>query len=254
MPHEGRQRALGRTIWIGKPCRIGGWETSSQRQSLDESSGDSDRRPPGAGAGDVLGRAGRSGSLVSGGRDGAVAGWRQEMRRWHGWRHAFRWAPEQADAFVCRGDWRLEDQEFQKAIDDYNSALELDPAQILALLNRSQAFQHLGLHNEAIRDWKKLVELGAFGSRPPTGRAAERLGLRTGPGQRRAEGSPGEHHPGDQSCRRERRDARHTRLHPFLSQAISRLARPDLDLAVAGMEQEVKKRGAGAGLCRSPGI
>ena len=35
-----------------------------------------------------------------------------------------------------------------------------DPTHILALLNRSQAFQHLGLHKEAIRDWKKLVELG----------------------------------------------------------------------------------------------
>ena len=30
MPHEGRQRAFGRTVWIGKPCRIGVWENSSR--------------------------------------------------------------------------------------------------------------------------------------------------------------------------------------------------------------------------------
>jgi tetratricopeptide (TPR) repeat protein len=72
---------------------------------------------------------------------------------------SLRWSPGRADAFVCRGDWRLENQEFQKAIDDYSAAMERDPVQIMALINRSQAFQHLGLHEKAVQDWKKLVDL-----------------------------------------------------------------------------------------------
>lgn len=79
---------------------------------------------------------------------------------------SLRWAPTRAEAFVCRGDWRLDEQQFQQAIDDYNSALQLEPRQVTALINRSLACQHLGLHQQAIQDWKKLLELHGSASGP----------------------------------------------------------------------------------------
>jgi tetratricopeptide (TPR) repeat protein len=79
---------------------------------------------------------------------------------------ALRWAPTRAEAFVCRGDWRLDEQQFQQAIDDYNSALQLEPRHVTALINRSLAYQHLGLHQQAIQDWKKLLELHGAASGP----------------------------------------------------------------------------------------
>jgi len=79
---------------------------------------------------------------------------------------SLRWAPARADAFVCRGDWRLDEQEFYQAIDDYNAALQREPGQGMALINRSLAYQHLGLHEQAIQDWKTLVDLRRSTSGP----------------------------------------------------------------------------------------
>ena len=79
------------------------------------------------------------------------------------WEDSLRWAPERAEVFVCRGDWWLDEREFEKAIDDYNTALKYDPRHIMARINRSQAFQHLGLHQRAIEDWKQLLEFHRSG-------------------------------------------------------------------------------------------
>ncbi len=70
---------------------------------------------------------------------------------------SLRWDPTQADALACRGDWRLEAGEYQKAIDDYDEALQRNPRHVTARINRSVAFQHLGLHARAIADWKELL-------------------------------------------------------------------------------------------------
>lgn len=71
---------------------------------------------------------------------------------------ALRWAGDNAAIFVCRADWMLEDEQFQKALQDYDRALAIEPGHVWALIQRSEVFQHLGKHAEAIRDWKKLVE------------------------------------------------------------------------------------------------
>jgi len=71
---------------------------------------------------------------------------------------ALRWARESAEIYACRADWMLEDEQFRKALEDYDRALALDPNHLWALIQRSEVFQHLGRHAEAIRDWKKLVE------------------------------------------------------------------------------------------------
>ncbi len=52
----------------------------------------------------------------------------------------------------------LEDELFQKALEDYDRALALEPDHLWALIQRCEVFQHLGRHAEAIRDWKKLMD------------------------------------------------------------------------------------------------
>ncbi len=154
---------------------------------------------------------------------------------------AFGWAPDQPDAYVCRGNWRLDDQEFQTAIDDYNSALELDPSHLLALLNRSQALQHLGRHKEAIRDWKKLVEIGH--SAPGQQRAVLLNGLAYAQALGNVELKEALENiiqainlAGENAAMLDTRGYIHFCGRNFEA------AQPDLDLAVAGMEKEVKTK------------
>ncbi|HPM81788.1 MAG TPA: hypothetical protein PLF81_13865, partial [Candidatus Anammoximicrobium sp.] len=71
---------------------------------------------------------------------------------------ALRWARSGAAIYVCRADWMLEDELFQKALEDYDRALALEPDHLSALIQRCEVFQHLGRHAEAIRDWKKLMD------------------------------------------------------------------------------------------------
>ena len=71
---------------------------------------------------------------------------------------ALRWAGDNAAVYVCRADWMLEDEQFQKALEDYDRALAVEPDHLWALIQRSEVLQHLGRHAEAIQDWKKLVE------------------------------------------------------------------------------------------------
>jgi tetratricopeptide (TPR) repeat protein len=152
---------------------------------------------------------------------------------------AIRWAPDRPDAFVCRGDWSLEDQEFQKAIDDYNSALELDPTHLQALLNRSQAFQHLGRHEEAIRDWKTLVELGS--SAP----ASQRASLLNGLAYAQALGNVELKEALENVIQAinlvgENAAMLDTRGYIHFCAGNFEAARPDLELAVAAMEREAQ--------------
>lgn len=106
-----------------------------------------------------------------------IARWYQAaaMERWiagdqtEAWRHlekSLRWDPNRAEVFVCRGDWHVDQRRFEQAIDDYDSALQLEPRHVTALINRSLAYQHLGRHPQAIQDWKKLLELHGSASGP----------------------------------------------------------------------------------------
>lgn len=154
---------------------------------------------------------------------------------------AIRWAPDRTDAFLCRGDWRLEDQEFQKAIDDYNTALKLDPANFQALLNRSQAFQHLGRHKEAIQDWRKLVELGR--SAPAPQRAVLLNGLAYAQALGNVELKEAlENVIQAINLAGENAAMLDTRGYIHFCAGNFEASQPDLDLAVAGMEREVKQQ------------
>ncbi len=152
---------------------------------------------------------------------------------------AIHWAPDQADGFVCRADWRLEDREFLKASEDYSVAIERDPAHAGALIGRSQAYQYLGRHQDAIQDWKRLLELG----RAAPGR--QRAVLLNGLAYAQALGNvelkealenilQAINLAGENSAMLDTRGYIHYCAGKY------QLAQPDLDLAVAGMEREVK--------------
>jgi tetratricopeptide (TPR) repeat protein len=153
---------------------------------------------------------------------------------------SLRWAPAQADAFVCRGDWRLDEQEFHQAIEDYNAALQREPGHIMALINRSLAFQHLGLHERAIQDWKTLVDLHRSTS------ASQRAMLLNGLAYAQALGSV-ELKQALENVSQAIDLVGHnaamldTRGYIHLLEGNFEAARADLDPAVAGMEQEFRQ-------------
>lgn len=71
---------------------------------------------------------------------------------------ALRWARDDAAIYVCRADWRLEDGQFEEALEDYDRALALESDHLWARIQRCEVFQHLERHAEAVRDWKKLAD------------------------------------------------------------------------------------------------
>lgn len=77
---------------------------------------------------------------------------------------ALRWDEENASAYRLRAKWRLDDGDYVGAVEDCNHALKLSQGDPRTYLQRSLALQHLGRHQEAIDDWKKLAELSQYGS------------------------------------------------------------------------------------------
>jgi tetratricopeptide (TPR) repeat protein len=65
----------------------------------------------------------------------------------------------QRDAFKLMGDTAFRDKNHNEAIAFYGKALELDPAHIVLLSNRSAAYLKAGLKSKAYQDAKACVEL-----------------------------------------------------------------------------------------------
>ena len=74
------------------------------------------------------------------------------------------WDPEDASIYQLRADWKLARQDYPGCVEDCERALELEPKNPAALTVRSQAFQHLGRHREAIADWEQIVKMYQGGS------------------------------------------------------------------------------------------
>ena len=74
------------------------------------------------------------------------------------------WDPEDASNYQLRADWKLARQDYPGCVADCERALELEPKNPGALTVRSQAFQHLGRHREAIADWDQIVKMYRGGS------------------------------------------------------------------------------------------
>ncbi|XP_051878680.1 sperm-associated antigen 1-like isoform X2 [Pristis pectinata] len=61
-------------------------------------------------------------------------------------------------AFNNRAQTEIKLQEWQKALDDVEKVLELDPGNLKAYLRRATVYKHLGNHQAAINDLKKVLQ------------------------------------------------------------------------------------------------
>ena len=64
-----------------------------------------------------------------------------------------------ADAYNIRGVVYAKKDDFDRAIEDYENAIGLNPEFADAYKNRGNAYSCLGRHNEAIKDFSKAIEL-----------------------------------------------------------------------------------------------
>ena len=72
-------------------------------------------------------------------------------------------SPRNVDLLRTRADWRMQNQQYAAALLDANGALEVEPHDPRTLIVRSQIYQYLDRHSEAVADWDKLVELSESG-------------------------------------------------------------------------------------------
>ena len=63
-------------------------------------------------------------------------------------------------AYVSRGVIHHEAEDFERAIVDYDEAIRLDPDYALTYANRGGAFEQLGRMEEAVQDFRTAYDLG----------------------------------------------------------------------------------------------
>jgi tetratricopeptide (TPR) repeat protein len=67
--------------------------------------------------------------------------------------------PAYAAAYYNRGVAYLDKKEYDRAIQDYDRAIQLDPAFAVAYYNRGNAYKQQGKREQAITDFEKFLEL-----------------------------------------------------------------------------------------------
>jgi len=67
--------------------------------------------------------------------------------------------PARADAYVGRANSLLTLERYEESLPDYNRAIEIDPELANAYANRGSAYSHLGRYEKAIADYEKALEL-----------------------------------------------------------------------------------------------
>ena len=67
--------------------------------------------------------------------------------------------PEYATAYYNRGNAYAKLKKYEKAIEDYNKAIELNPEYAMAYNNRGNAYDELKKHEKAIEDYNKAIVL-----------------------------------------------------------------------------------------------
>ncbi len=68
-------------------------------------------------------------------------------------------APDQANAYVLRGQVQMNKNEFALAEQDFTKALEIDQNLPNAYLNRAISYVELGQNDKAIADANKVLEI-----------------------------------------------------------------------------------------------
>jgi tetratricopeptide (TPR) repeat protein len=79
---------------------------------------------------------------------------------------ALAWDGEDAAFYSLRADWTFARKDYRGCLDDCDRVLELKPTDSSALVQRTQALQRLGRHEEAIADWSRLVRMHQADSAP----------------------------------------------------------------------------------------
>jgi tetratricopeptide (TPR) repeat protein len=80
--------------------------------------------------------------------------------------------PEDATAYHNRGSTYGDLQEYEQAIEDYDRAIELNPEYATAYNNRGLAYAHLQEYERAIEDYGRAIELDPEDARPYLSRGA----------------------------------------------------------------------------------
>lgn len=80
-------------------------------------------------------------------------------------------SPNNDDLLTERAAWRLENRQYAVALKDADKALRLSPDRASTLELRSQIYQHLARHRDAIRDWDRLVTVAQSSFGPSLGAA-----------------------------------------------------------------------------------
>ena len=66
--------------------------------------------------------------------------------------------PNDSTLWRQRAQWRMEARQFEQALLDADRAVALAPGSAEGYMVRSQIYQHLGRHAQAVKDWSWLVE------------------------------------------------------------------------------------------------
>ncbi len=99
-------------------------------------------------------------------------------------------APSSPIGYFQRGAWRLQQNRYREAIEDFSLLLDLRPATPEALFNRGLAYKGTGAYDLALRDFQQALDLGFGGSRIYLARAEihQQLGDPQAAGQDRQRG------------------------------------------------------------------
>jgi tetratricopeptide (TPR) repeat protein len=68
---------------------------------------------------------------------------------------AIRLDPENAAAYVCRGDYLADEKRFAEGINDLNQAIQIRPDMVGAYITRGNIFDAAGRYDEAVADFDK---------------------------------------------------------------------------------------------------
>ena len=66
---------------------------------------------------------------------------------------------QDAEAYVLRGDWYSESENYEKAISEYNRAIEIDPQYADAYIGRGGVYQVKGELDKALADYDKAISI-----------------------------------------------------------------------------------------------